>query len=151
MSDCQLKQTILDHMKTAMRNKDKPRLGTIRLIQAAMKQKEVDERVELTDQDVLTILDKMVKQRKESIKQYQMANRQELAAQEQNEIDVIQDFLPTPFTAYEIEQILTAAITQTGATSMQDMGKVMDIIKLQLQGRADMGAVSQTIKQKLSG
>lgn len=150
MSDCQLKQTILDQMKAAMRSKDKPRLATIRLIQAAIKQKEVDERIELTDQDVLTILDKMVKQRKESIKQYTAADRPELADQEQIEIDVIQDFLPTQLTEEEIESILSDAIQQTDAHGMQDMGKVMGIIKPQLQGRADMGTVSQLVKQKLS-
>ncbi len=150
MSDCPLKQTIIDAMKSAMRNQEKARLGTIRLIQAALKQKEVDERVELTDQDVLTILDKMVKQRKESIKQYTAADRQELADQEATEIEVIQTFLPAQLSAAEVDTMIAEAMAQTGATSMQDTGKVMGVLKPQLQGRADMGAVSQKIKHALS-
>lgn len=150
MSDCALKQTIIDAMKTAMRNKEKERLGTIRLIQAALKQKEIDERVELTDEDVLVILDKMVKQRKESIKQYEAANRPELAAIEAAEIEVIQTFLPQQLSQEEVTDIIMQAITETGAEGMNDMGKVMGIIKPKVQGRADMGAISQIIKQKLT-
>lgn len=150
MSDCALKLTIIEAMKTAMRNKEKERLGTIRLIQAALKQKEVDERVDLTDEDVLVILDKMVKQRKESIKQYETANRPELAAVEAAEIEIIKTFLPQQLSEEEVSDIITQAIAETGAQGIQDMGKVMGIIKPKVQGRADMGAISQVIKQKLS-
>ena len=146
-----LKQRITDDMKNAMRNKDKQRLATIRLAIAAFKQIEVDERRELTDQDVLAILDKMVKQRRESIKQYQSGNREDLAAQEQAEIVILQNYLPQPLSTEEIAGLIDAAMQTTGASSMQDMGKVMGQLKSKLQGRADMGAVSQLIKQKLAG
>ena len=146
-----LKQRITDDMKNAMRNKDKQRLATIRLAIAAFKQIEVDERRELTDQDVLAILDKMVRQRRESIKQYQSGNREDLAAQEQAEIVILQNYLPQPLSTEEIAGLIDAAMQTTGASSMQDMGKVMGQLKSKLQGRADMGAVSQLIKQKLAG
>lgn len=148
MSD--LKNTITEAMKTAMREKDKARLGVIRLITSAMKQIEVDERIELDDARVLTILDKMLKQRRESIKQYEAAERQELADQEAFEITIIQEFMPSQLDDAEIDAIIEDAIASTGASSMQDMGKVMGIIKPKLAGRADMGAVSGKIKAKLS-
>ena len=133
-----------------MREKDKARLGVIRLMTSAMKQIEVDERIELDDARVLTILDKMLKQRRESIKQYEAADRQELADQEAFEITIIQEFMPSQLTDDEISTIIDDAIATTGASSMKDMGKVMGIIKPKLAGRADMGAVSGKIKAKLS-
>ena len=137
-------------MKTAMREKDKARLGVIRLMTSAMKQIEVDERIELDDARVLAILDKMLKQRRESIKQYEAADRQELVDQEAFEITIIQDFMPKQLDDTEIDAIIDDAVTTTGASSMKDMGKVMGIIKPKLAGRADMGAVSGKIKAKLS-
>jgi len=144
-----LKNKIIEDMKQAMRDQNKAKLQTIRLITAAIKQKEVDERVEVSDQDVLTILDKMVKQRRESIKQYEAAQRQELADQEAFEIGIIQTYLPEALTETEIDALITQAIQDTQANGPQDMGKVMGILKPKLQGRADMGAVSQVIKAKL--
>ena len=148
MSD--LKAQITDAMKTAMREKDKARLGVIRLMTSAMKQIEVDERIELDDARVLTILDKMLKQRRESIKQYEAAERQELADQEAFEITIIQEFMPSQLSDDDIAAIIDEAVAATGASSMKDMGKVMGIIKPKLAGRADMGAVSGKIKAKLS-
>ncbi len=145
----EVKTRILDDMKTAMKAKDKERLAAIRLMQAAMKQKEVDERVELTDADVLAILDKMVKQRRESIRQYTDAGRAELAVIEQFEIDVIQDYMPEQLSEAEIADMIKQAIAETGAESMKDMGKVMGVLRPQLQGRADMGPVSGLIKATL--
>ena len=147
MSD--LKAQITEAMKTAMREKEKSRLGVIRLITAAMKQIEVDERIELDDARVLTILDKMLKQRRESIKQYEAADRQELADQEAYEITIIQEFMPAQLDDAEIDAIIDEAVAATGASSMKDMGKVMGMIKPKLAGRADMGAVSGKIKAKL--
>ena len=149
MADSPLKAHISAEMKEAMRAKDKVRLGTIRLILSACKQIEVDERIELDDARVLGVLDKMVKQRRESIKQYEAANRAELAEQEQLEIDVIQDFLPKALSEDEINAIIAAAIAETGASSMKDMGAVMNIARPQLMGRADMGVVSQLVKKQL--
>jgi hypothetical protein len=148
MSD--LKEQITSAMKTAMREKDKARLGVIRLMQAAIKQIEVDERKELSDADTLAVLDKMLKQRRESIKQYEAANRQDLLEQEQYEVGVIQEFMPAQLDEAEIDSIIEAAIAETGAASMKEMGKVMGIIRPKLQGRADMGAVSGKIKARLS-
>ena len=148
MSD--LKTQITDAMKTAMREKDKARLGVIRLMTSAMKQIEVDERIELDDARILTILDKMLKQRRESIKQYEAADRQELVDQEAFEITIIQEFMPSQLSDDEISAIIDEAVATTGASSMKDMGKVMGIIKPKLAGRADMGAVSGKIKAKLS-
>lgn len=148
MSD--LKATISDAMKEAMRAKDKARLTTIRLALAAVKQIEVDKRIELDDTAVLAILDKMVKQRRESIKMYEEAGRQELADIEHAEIAVLQDFLPQPLTDAEIDQLIEDAIAKSGAESIRDMGKVMGMLKPQLQGRADMGPVSGKIKARLS-
>ncbi len=137
-------------MKEAMRAKDKARLTTIRLALAAIKQIEVDKRIELDDTAILAILDKMVKQRRESIKMYEEADRQELADVEHAEIAVIQDFLPQPLTDTEIDQLIDDAVAKSGAESIRDMGKVMGILKPQLQGRADMGPVSGKIKARLS-
>ena len=145
-----LKQQIQDDMKTAMKGGDKPRLGVIRLILAAVKQKEVDERIELNDEQVLVILDKMVKQRRDSITQYENAGRTELADQEKFEIGIIQDYLPEQLDEAAILEMIDNAITETGASSMKDMGKLMGILKPKLQGRADMGQASGLIKKKLS-
>ncbi|WMS85590.1 GatB/YqeY domain-containing protein [Pleionea litopenaei] len=138
-------------MKDAMRAKAKDRLGTIRLLTAAIKQYQVDNRVEeVADDIVLAILDKMVKQRRESIKAYTEAGREELAAIEQAEIEVLADFMPQPLTDDEIAALIKAAVAESGAENMRDMGKVMGILKPKLQGRADMGAVSGKIKARLS-
>lgn len=144
-----LKNQITDEMKVAMRAKDKVRLGTIRLMLAEIKRIEVDERIELDDDRVLAVLDKMIKQRKDSITQYQAAERPELAEKEQQETEVIKTFLPQPLSDVEIDAIIDAAIAATDASGMQAMGQVMAIIKPQLQGRADMGAVSGKVKAKL--
>ncbi|MCB1772604.1 MAG: GatB/YqeY domain-containing protein [Gammaproteobacteria bacterium] len=144
-----LKQDITDAMKAAMKGGDKPRLAVIRLVMAAIKQREVDERIELDDSQVLAVLDKMVKQRRDSIQQYSDAGRDDLATQEQAEIDIIQDFMPEALGDDEIAAIIEAAISETGAESMRDMGKVMAIVKPKVQGRADVGKVSGLVKQKL--
>lgn len=145
-----LKAQITDDMKAAMKGGEKARLGVIRLITAAIKQREVDERIELDDEQVLIVLDKMVKQRRDSIKQYTDAGREDLAAIEEAEVEIIQAYLPAALSEDEIAAIVEAAIAQTGASSMADMGKVMGIVKPQVQGRGDMGAVSGIVKQKLS-
>ena len=145
-----LKAQIIDDMKAAMKGGEKERLGVIRLITAAIKQREVDERIELDDEQVLIVLDKMVKQRRDSIKQYTDAGREDLAAIEEAEVEIIQAYLPAALREDEIAAIVEAAIAQTGASSMADMGKVMGIVKPQVQGRGDMGAVSGIVKQKLS-
>jgi uncharacterized protein YqeY len=137
-------------MKDAMRAKQKERLSTIRLALSAIKQVEVDTRETLDDAAVLAILDKLVKQRRDSIKQYEDAGRQELADIEKAEIEVLQDFLPAPLTDEEVSALIEDAVNKTGAESMKDMGKVMGLLKPQLQGRADMGAVSGKIKARLS-
>ncbi len=144
-----LKARIQDDMKSAMKAGDKARLGVIRLILAAIKQREVDERIELDDQQVLAVLDKMVKQRRDSIQQYRDAGREELAAAEEAEVAVIQEYLPEALSEAEIAAIVEQAIADTGASSMKDMGKVMGKVKPQVQGRADMGQVSALVKQKL--
>ena len=145
-----LKAQIIDDMKAAMKGGEKARLGVIRLITAAIKQREVDERIELDDEQVLIVLDKMVKQRRDSIKQYTDAGREDLAAIEEAEVEIIKAYLPAALSEDEIAAIVEAAIAQTGASSMADMGKVMGIVKPQVQGRGDMGAVSGIVKQKLS-
>ncbi len=144
-----LKARIQDDMKSAMKAGDKARLGVIRLILAAIKQREVDERIELDDEQVLAVLDKMVKQRRDSIAQYTEAGREELAAAEQAEVEIIQEYLPEALSEDEIAAIVEQAIAETGASSMRDMGKVMGKVKPQVQGRADMGQVSALVKQKL--
>ena len=144
-----LKQQITDAMKAAMKSGEKARLGVIRLILAAVKQREVDERIELDDTQVLAVLDKMIKQRRDSIEQYGNAGRDELAAAEAAEIDVIDEFMPTALSDDEIATIVAGAIAESGAESIRDMGKVMAIVKPQVQGRADVGKVSGLVKQKL--
>ena len=144
-----LKGQITEEMKVAMRAKDKERLATIRLMLAEIKRIEVDERIELDDTRVLAVLDKMLKQRKDSITQFQAAERPDLADKEQQETEVIKTFLPQPLSDVEIDQIIDAALAATDATGMQAMGAVMAQIKPQLQGRADMGSVSQKVKAKL--
>lgn len=138
-------------MKTAMKAKDKDRLGVIRMILAAIKQIEVDERIELDDERTVVVLDKMLKQRRESIRQYQEAGRTDLSAIEEAEILVIQDFLPKALTEDEMAQMVIDAIAEVGAASIKDMGKVMGVLKPKMIGRADMSQVSTVIKQKLSG
>jgi uncharacterized protein len=152
MSDAPtLKIRIQDDMKAAMKSGDKPRLGAIRLILAAVKQREVDERIELDDAQTLAVLDKMVKQRRDSISQYVAAAREDLAEVERFEVGVIQTYLPAALSDEEIATLLESAIGQTGATAMSDMGKVMAILKPQIQGRADVGAVSALVKRRLGG
>jgi uncharacterized protein YqeY len=147
----ELKAKITEDMKAAMRAQEKERLATIRLIQAAIKQKEVDDRIELDDAQVLAVLDKMVKQRRESIAQFEKAGRDDLIAKEQSELEVIQVYLPEALSDAEVDALIAEAIAATGAAEMKDMGKVMGQLKPKLQGRADMGAVSAKIKAKLSG
>ena len=145
----ELKQAITEAMKNAMRAKEKTRLGTIRMILAELKRVEVDERIELDDARILAILDKMNKQRRDSIEQYESAGREDLAAIEREEMEVIATFLPAALSDEEIDALVDDAIAKSGASGMQDMGKVMGLLKPQLQGRADMGAVSKTVKAKL--
>ncbi len=145
-----LKQRINDDVKTAMRSKDKERLGVLRLITAAFKQKEVDERIELDDTMVLAIMDKMTKQIRDSIQQFEQAGRDDLAQKEAFELGIIQEYLPAQLTEDEIKQIVTESIEATGAESAKDMGKVMGVLKPRLQGRADMGKVSGLVKHQLS-
>lgn len=145
-----LKDNIKDAMKAAMRAKEKERLGTIRMIQAEIKRIEVDERIDVDDQRILAILDKMCKQRRDSISQFEEAGRDELAAIERAEMAVIQEFLPAALSEAEINELIEQAVASSGAESPRDMGKVMGILKPQLQGRADMGSVSQLIKARLS-
>lgn len=139
-----------DAQKDAMRAKDKVRLGTIRLALAEVKQREVDTRTELSDDDVIAILTKMVKQRHDSIAQFQSANRQDLVDQEQAELEVLKEFQPEPLTEQELEALVSEAVNSTGASGMQDMGKVMGWLKPKVQGRADMGKLSAQIKAKLN-
>jgi uncharacterized protein YqeY len=151
MAEQALKARITEDMKAAMRAQEKERLATIRLIQAAIKQREVDERIELNDEQVLAVLEKMLKQRRDSIDQYTKGNRKDLADKEQAEIDIIQTYMPEPLSAAELAAIIDDAISSSGAESMKDMGKVMGIIKPKVQGRADMGALSGQIKARLGG
>ena len=146
-----LKAKITDDMKDAMRAKDAQRLSSIRLLLAAMKQKEVDERVELSDADVVTIIDKMLKQRRESIAQYEKGGRQDLADVEKFEIGVLQTYMPQALSEAEVDAEIVAAMKSTGAKAMSDMGKVMAVLKPKLAGKADMARVSALIKAKLAG
>jgi uncharacterized protein YqeY len=146
-----LKVRITDDMKTAMRAKDAARLGAIRLLQAAIKQKEVDERVELSDSDVISIIDKMIKQRRDSIAQFEKGGRQDLADQEKFEVGILQAYMPQALSEAEIDAEIAAAIEAIGAKAMADMGKVMAVLKPKLAGKADMGKVSAQIKAKLAG
>ena len=145
-----LKQQITEDMKTAMRAKDTARLGAIRLLLAAMKQREVDERIELTDSDVIAIIEKMIKQRRDSISQFEAAKRQELADAEKFEISVLQNYMPQPLSEEEVAVAVAEAIAASGAKSPQEMGKVIALLKPKLAGRADMGKVSALVKQRLS-
>ena len=146
-----LKDRISEDMKTAMRAKDTARLGTIRLLQAAMKQKEVDERVTLDDAAVIAIVDKLIKQRKDSVAAFEQANRQDLADVEQAEIGVLEVYLPQRLSAAEIEAAVKAIVASVGASGPGDMGKVMGAVKTQLAGKADMGMVSAAVKAALAG
>jgi hypothetical protein len=146
-----LKDKVTEDMKAAMRAKDSARLGTVRLLLAAMKQKEVDERVVLTDADVLAIIDKMVKQRRESIAQFDKAGRKDLADAEKAEIAVLSAYLPRQLSEAEVAKEIEAAIAETGASGAKEMGKVMGLLKSRLAGRTDMGKVSGLVKAKLSG
>ena len=146
-----LKARVTDDMKTAMRAKETVRLGTIRLLLAAIKQKEIDERIELDDAAVSSIVEKLIKQRKDSISQFQAAGRDDLVAAEQAELVVLQAYLPEQLSAAEVEAAVTAAIAESGASSAKDMGKVMGLLKPRLAGRADMGQVSALIKARLAG
>ncbi len=149
MSESSLKSRLKDAMKTAMRARDRTRLDAIRLMLAEIQRIEVDERTELDDARVLAVLDKMTKQRRDSITQYRSAGREELAAQELAEIEIIAGFLPTALTAAEITALIEQAIASSGASSARDMGKVMALLKPELQGRADIGAVSALVKTRL--
>lgn len=144
-----LKDRITEDMKTAMRAGDKSRLGAIRMILAAIKQKEVDERIAMDDESVLTVLEKMLKQRRESLSQFTDAGRKDLAQREQEEIDVISAYMPEPLGDAELDALIAEAIRESGAESMRDMGKVMAIVKSRAQGRADMSAVSARVKASL--
>jgi uncharacterized protein len=146
-----LKDRITEDMKTAMRAGEKERLATIRLILSAVKQREVDERISLDDSQVLAAIEKMVKQRKEAITQFEAGGRADLVAKETAEIAILQTYLPTQMSDAEVDGLIAEAIASTGAASIKDMGKVMAAVKTKAQGRADMGAVSARIKQKLSG
>jgi len=145
-----LKPQLTSDMKSSMKSGDKQRLGVVRLMLAAIKQIEVDERIELGDTRILAVLDKMVKQRRESISHYSAAGRDDLVTVEQAEIDLIQKYLPEALTESEINDLVEKSIATTGAASIKDMGKLMGVLKPQLQGRADMGKVSQLIKSRLS-
>jgi hypothetical protein len=150
MPQTHLKQRITEAMKAAMRARDKARLGTVRLALAEIKKVEIDERTDLDDSRITSILDKMVKQRRDSIKQFETAGRTDLVAQEQLEINVIKEFLPEMLSQEELDTIIKTALEESGASSMQDMGNLMGLVKPQVVGRADMGAVSQKIQAALS-
>ena len=143
-------ERLKEEQKIAMKAKDKPRLGTIRLALSAIKQREVDEQITLNDDDIVAILTKMVKQRRDSVAQYESASRQDLADVEKAEITVLEEFMPQPLTEQEVTTLIEKAIAETNAANMQDMGQVMGILKPQIQGRADMGKVSGLVRSKLS-
>lgn len=149
MTESTLKARIQEDMKNAMRSQEKDRLATIRLILAAMKQREVDERITLTDEHILAILDKMLKQRRESIAQYEAGNRPDLAEKEMAEIRIIQEYLPAQLSDTEITALIESAVQESGAASAKDMGKMMAILKPKLQGRADIASVSAKVKERL--
>ncbi|HEX4243471.1 MAG TPA: GatB/YqeY domain-containing protein [Steroidobacteraceae bacterium] len=144
-----LKDRITDDMKAAMRSGEKERLGVIRMITAAIKQREVDERIMLDDVQVISVLEKMIKQRKESLVQFQAGNRQDLVQKEASEITLLQGYLPSQLSDAEVDALIADAVAATGASSIKDMGKVMSLIKTKAQGRADMAAVGAKIKAKL--
>ena len=145
-----LKERITEDMKSAMRAGEKERLGTIRLALAAIKQREVDERITLDDGQVLTVLEKMIKQRKEAITQFQAGGRADLVAKESAEVSILEGYLPARMSDADLDALIAGAIASTGAASAKDMGKVMAVVKSQAQGRADMGAVSARVKEKLA-
>ena len=146
-----LKARLTDDMKQALRAGDKPRLSVIRMALAAIKQREVDERVELDDPQVLAVIEKMIKQRRESASQYRGGNREDLASEEEAEIEVLTAYMPEPLSEAEIEGLINQAVESTGASSMRDMGKVMGQVKAAARGRADMGKVSALVKARLAG
>jgi uncharacterized protein len=146
-----LKARITEDMKSAMRAGEKDRLSCIRMLQAGIKQREVDERVELGDAEVLAVIEKMIKQRKESVTQFQAGNRADLVAKESAEIELLSGYLPAQLGAEELDALVKDAIGSTGASSMKDMGKVMSVLKSKVQGRADMSALSARIKSALAG
>ncbi|MBD1572715.1 GatB/YqeY domain-containing protein [Vibrio sp. S17_S38] len=143
-------EQLKEEQKLAMKAKDKLRLGTIRLALSAIKQREVDERITLTDEDIIAVMTKMVKQRRDSVTQYEAANRQDLADAEKAEIIVLEEFMPQPLSEEEVIALIDSAIIESGAAGMQDMGNVMGVLKPQLQGRADMGKVSGLVRSKLA-
>ena len=145
----ELKQRINEDVKAAMRGRDKERLSTLRMIQAAIKQKEVDERIELDDTQVLAVLDKMAKQHRDSIDQFSKAGRDDLVTKETAELAIVSEYLPQPLSETEIDQLIGEAINTSGASGLKDMGKIMGILKPLVQGRADMGKISTLVKQKL--
>jgi uncharacterized protein YqeY len=145
-----LKGRIQEDVKSAMRAHERERLAALRLVTAAIKQKEVDERIELGDEQVLAVLDKMVKQRRESLEQFNQAGREDLAAKEQFELDLIQSYLPEPLAENELNELIRSTIAELGAGSIRDMGAVMSALRGQVQGRADMKAVSQAVKTQLA-
>jgi uncharacterized protein YqeY len=145
-----LKDQLQSDVKAAMKSRNKRSLGALRLIMAELKRREVDERIELQDQDILVILEKMTKQRRDSLTQYEAAGRSDLAEQEQFELDLIAAYMPEPIGEDELAAMVEAAITTTGASAMADMGKVMAVLKSEVQGRADMGQVSRIVKASLS-
>jgi len=145
-----LKQQITEDMKTAMKSGDKDRLGVIRLILSGIKQREVDERIELDDTQVLAVIEKMIKQRRDSISQFRAAAREDLATKEEYEVGVIQSYMPAQLGDAEIEAIIAKAIADSGATTAKDMGKVIGLVRPQVAGRADMGKISERIKAKLA-
>jgi len=146
-----LKNQIQEEVKNAMRARDKERLSVLRLISAAIKQREVDERIELDDEQVLIVLDKMGKQRRESLEQYEKAAREDLAAQERFELQILKEFMPEPLSETELAGLIKSAIAESGASSIRDMGSVMNALRPSVQGRADMKVVSQAVKQQLGG
>jgi uncharacterized protein YqeY len=146
-----LKERITEEMKSAMRSADKDRVGAIRMIIAAIKQREVDERIQLDDAQVLAVIEKMIKQRRESIAQFEAGGRADLVAKESAELALLQSYLPAQLGAAEIDALIAAAVAATGATTIKDMGKVMAAVKAKAAGRADMGAISAKIKARLGG
>jgi uncharacterized protein YqeY len=146
-----LKAKLTDDMKAAMKGGDKERLGTVRLINAAIKQREVDERIQLDDTQVLSVLEKMLKQRRDSITQFEAAGRTDLADKEKAEVAVIQAYLPAQMTPAEVDSAIAAAIVESGAAGPKDMGKVMSLVKAKVAGRTDMGKLSELVKAKLAG
>jgi len=145
-----LKTRILEDVKSAMRAHEREQLATLRLVTAAIKQKEIDERVDLSDEQVLAVLDKMVKQRRESLEQFEKAEREDLASKERYELDVIQAYLPEQLGEDELAELIRSTIAESGASSIRDMGQVMNALRGQVQGRADMKAVSQAVKAQLT-